>query len=121
VGATQEVAAAIKAIQTGARTSATGMDQAAAAVDRAHDLAEASGRALAEIVDLAVDTSDQVGTIAAAAEEQSATSEHIGAVVGDVRTSAEDAQADMAAAADGVQGLAEAAQRLEDVIRAMHA
>ena len=121
VGATQEVAAAIKAIQTGARTSATGMDQAAAAVDRAHDLAEASGRALAEIVDLAVDTSDQVGTIAAAAEEQSATSEHIGAVVGDVRTSAEDAQTDMAAAADGVQGLAEAAQRLEDVIRAMHA
>ena len=121
MGATQEVASAIKAIQEGARTSATGMDQAAAAVGQAHELAEASGRALAGIVELAVNTSDQVRTIAAAAEEQSATSEHISAVVEDVRSSAQGAEADMAAAARGVQGLAEAARRLKDVIHAVGA
>jgi methyl-accepting chemotaxis protein len=119
--ATQEVASAIKAIQEGARTSATGMDQAASAVTRAHGLAEASGRALAGIVELAVNTSDQVRTIAAAAEEQSSSSEHISSVVEDVRASAEGAEHDMAAAAQGVQGLAEAARRLNDVICAVGA
>jgi methyl-accepting chemotaxis protein len=121
MGATQEVASAIKAIQEGARTSATGMDQAASAVTRAHGLAEASGRALAGIVELAVNTSDQVRTIAAAAEEQSSSSEHISSVVEDVRASAEGAEHDMAAAAQGVQGLAEAARRLNDVICAVGA
>lgn len=119
--ATKEVGDAIRAIQDGARTNVAGMDEAALAVDRAHSLAENSGKALAEIVDLAVSTSDQIRTIAAAAEEQSATSEHISAVVEDVRSSSEDSERDMAAATSAVQGLAENSSRLKDVIHAIGA
>ena len=75
--ATQEVGASINAIQRSTRMNIEKVGSATTAVTDATGLADASGRALAEIVDLAHSSSSVVASIATAAEEQSATSEEI--------------------------------------------
>jgi len=83
--ATREVGQVIQAIQSGARDAASGMENAAAEVERATGQARQSGEALSEIVSIVEATSDQVRSIATAAEQQSAASTQIGRTVNSVR------------------------------------
>jgi len=75
----------IQAIQSGARDAAFGMENAAVEVERATGQARQSGEALGEIVSIVEATSDQVRSIATAAEQQSAASTQIGRTVNSVR------------------------------------
>jgi len=93
--ATKEVGEAISGIQDGAKEAVAGMDVAAKAVTEATDLSRKSGGALEEILTLAGKTNDQVRSIAAAAEEQSAASEEIARSVDQVNEVADDTAAGM--------------------------
>ncbi|WP_461209027.1 methyl-accepting chemotaxis protein [Desulfocurvus sp. DL9XJH121] len=75
--ATKEVEEAVSGIQAVSAESMAGMDSAAQAVSRSSSLSVEAGGYLRAIVDIVTQTADNVQTIAAAAEEQSATSEHI--------------------------------------------
>jgi methyl-accepting chemotaxis protein len=119
--ATKEVGEAVGAIQGVMRLSLTSMDEAAGAVDRSTSLASASGQVLSEIVAMVAATTDQVRAIAAAAEEQSATSEEIGRAVEDIRGIAEATSRDMGQAEGSVSQLTELAGELEGMIRAIRA
>jgi methyl-accepting chemotaxis protein len=83
--ATAEVARVIQAIQQGTFDNIRHMDQAASAVADATDLAGQSREALGQIVRLSGDAAGQVGSIAAASDEQVAASERIQTAMGRVR------------------------------------
>lgn len=75
--ATKEVEHSIQAIQLGAKTNIESVEQAVRTISAANSQASNSGQALSEIVDLIGTASDRVQAIAAASEQQSATSEEI--------------------------------------------
>ncbi len=90
MNATQEVHKAIGNIQKGASTNIAEMNKVAGAVENAANLAVSSEKNLVEIVGLVQETSDQITSIATAAEEQSSTSEMITSNIHEVtRLSAE--------------------------------
>ena len=117
--ATKEVGEVIGAIQKGVGDSAGEAEQAAKAVERATDLAGRSGRSLGEIVGLVVQTSDQVRSIAAAAEQQSAASDEIARAVEDVRRVSAETAREMSGAAGGVDSLSKLAGELRNAVRAL--
>ncbi len=83
--ATSEVGRVIQAIQKGTFDNIHHMDQAAAAVTRATDLAGQSREALRQIVGLSGDAATQVGSIATASDEQVAASERIRTAIDRIR------------------------------------
>ena len=83
--ATREVETAIRGIQQHTRTNVEGVDAAAATINETTDLARRSSEALAEIVALVDLTTDQIGAIAAASEQQSSSSEQINTAIEEVR------------------------------------
>jgi len=94
MSATAEVGQSIRGIQEGTRKSATGVHEAVTVIEDATGLAEQSGKALDAIVNLVETASDQVRSIAAASEQQSAASEAIeGSIVAVNEVSQETAQA----------------------------
>jgi methyl-accepting chemotaxis protein len=114
--ATKEVGEAISGIQEGARVNVENVDLAARTIQEATGLAGESGQALSEIVSLVENASDQVRSIATAAEEQSATTEEINRSIEQVnRISAETSQA-MSRAAEAVAGLARQTHELTTLI-----
>ena len=84
MSATQEVGDSIGAIQASTVKNAKNVDDAVAAVEKANQLADVSGKSLEEIVTLSESTADQVRNIATASEEQSAASEEINRVVEEI-------------------------------------
>ncbi|MDR3641778.1 MAG: methyl-accepting chemotaxis protein [Humidesulfovibrio sp.] len=111
--ATKEVGDAIRGIQDGTRKSIHGVERSMESIQQATTLAEQSGQALHTIVGLVETSSDQVRSIATAAEEQSATSEEINrSVEGISRISHETAEA-MNRSATSVAELALQAQNLK--------
>ncbi|WP_321403671.1 methyl-accepting chemotaxis protein [Maridesulfovibrio sp.] len=84
--ATDEVSSAISAIQNGAQRSIEGVRLASQAVEQSTEIARSSGQTLERIVEIVSGTSDQVQSIAAAAEQQSATSEEINRAVDDINS-----------------------------------
>ncbi|MDR3641261.1 MAG: HAMP domain-containing methyl-accepting chemotaxis protein [Humidesulfovibrio sp.] len=82
--ATKEVGDAIRGIQHGARKNLDNVDRAVVTIEEATGLAGKSGLALQEIVHLVEVSTDQVGSIATASEEQSATSEEINRSIEDI-------------------------------------
>lgn len=112
MNATTEVSSAIASIQQRVEGNIRGMDQAVEAVDTATNLANRSGQALEEIVPLVDTTSDQVRSIATAAEEQSATCEEIGRNVDNVNDISLRTAGDMDRTADSIARLANFAHRL---------
>jgi len=94
MSATAEVGQSIRGIQEGTRKSASGVHEAVTVIEGATSLAEQSGQALDAIVSLVEAASDQVRSIAAASEQQSAASEAIeGSIVAVNEVSQETAQA----------------------------
>ncbi|WP_457571651.1 methyl-accepting chemotaxis protein [Desulfovulcanus sp.] len=117
MGATREVGEAISSIQTAAKQNIESMDVASKAVEEATELAGESGEALKKIVDLSIENSNQIQSIATASEEQSATSEEISRSVEEVnRIVGETAEA-MIQSSQAVQELARMASELREVIK----
>ncbi|GAB7081627.1 methyl-accepting chemotaxis protein [Megalodesulfovibrio paquesii] len=119
MAATKEVGTAINGIQHGTRTNIDNVDRTARSISEATTLANASGEALAQIVQMVDAVSDQVRSIATASEEQSSASEEINSSIEQVSTiSAETSQA-MHEAAQAVSQLARQAAVLQSLIRDM--
>ncbi len=114
--ATQEVGANIRAIQNTARTNISEVTSAVKNISEATDLANASGTALGEIVQLAASNSSVVASIATAAEEQSATSEEINRALEEVNRIVTETADGMAQASAAVQDLSQVAQELRQTI-----
>ena len=117
--ATHEVGGAIRAIQDGAARSIDGARQAGEAVRESVGLARESGDTLDRIVTIVTGTADQVGSIATAAEQQSAASEQVGRAVGEVNQVAARTAEGMERAESAISGLAAQAEELQRLISAL--
>ena len=117
--ATTEVRTAISGIQNGTNTAAAQMDAAADRVAQATGLAQRSGEALAEIVEMVESAGDQVRSIATAAEQQSATSEEINRAVSSINAIATETDDAMAQSTEAVEALVAQTKKLEQLIAAL--
>ena len=117
VKATQEVRSSIESIQAGSAKNINSMEQVAEAVSMATSLAQNSGEALAAIVTLVSDTSEQVQTIAAASEEQSAATEQIKRSVNQVADLSDSTVAQTNSSVHSAMELSELADKLYAVTR----
>ena len=117
--ATTEVRTAISGIQSGTNTAAGQMDAAAERVAQATGLAQRSGEALAEIVEMVESAGDQVRSIATAAEQQSATSEEINRAVSSISVIASETDEAMTQSTEAVEALVAQTKKLEQLITAL--
>jgi len=115
--ATKEVGDAIAAIQQGTRANVEGVDRSVTLITEATTLADQSGQALKEIVQLVDAASDQVRSIATASEEQSAASEEISHSIEQVSSIANETSQAMGEASKAVDELARQAQILNSLIQ----
>jgi len=116
MSATKEVAQAISGVQEVARNNVEHVNAAVEKIALATRLADTSGKALEEIVSMVNATSDQVRSIATAAEEQSAASEEISRSIGDINNIASEMSETMQHSALSVSALAEQSQVLAKLI-----
>ncbi|EFL86755.2 hypothetical protein HMPREF0326_00528 [Desulfovibrio sp. 3_1_syn3] len=117
MASTNDVSSAIKAIQESTAKSMEAVDGAVNQIGQATGLANDSGRALQEIVATVESTADQVHAIAAASEEQSATSQEINQSIVLVNDRARETAVVMTEAAKAVEELASQAQDLTRLIQ----
>jgi len=110
---TDEVDKAIATIQRGAQDAGRLVDEAGDLVEHASGLASLSGEALQSIVELVNASSGQVGHIAAAAEEQSATSAQINRTLDEVAGMTSEVISRMAASTEAVHGLSVLSDQLD--------
>jgi methyl-accepting chemotaxis protein len=115
MGATAEVRQAIGSIQAGAGENIKGMGEVSRSVVQATELSQKSGEALQEIVSLVSDTNVQVAAIAAASEEQSASSEKIRSSVDEVTKLSADTANQLRASGEAAQELARLSEQLRTV------
>ena len=119
MSATREVGGAIKGIQEGSRRNVESVERTGVTIQEASRLANMSGGTLQEIVHIVHQSSDQVRSIAAASEEQSAASEEINRAIEQVaRISTGTAEA-MGQAAAAVSELARQTQALSGLVAEM--
>lgn len=117
--ATQEVGQAITGIQDGTRKNIHNVEQTGVSIEEASKLSAKSGESLKQILEFVQMVNDQVQSIAAASEQQSAASEEINRSVEQVATiSAETAQA-MEQASSAVVELAQQSLALQQLIAEM--
>ena len=114
--ATQEVGASITAIQNSARANISEVGTAVNNITDATGLANSSGEALKEIVNLAAANSAVVASIATAAEEQSATSEEINRAIDEINRIVAETTDGMVQSSSAVQDLSRMAQELRRVM-----
>ncbi|MBB5144275.1 HAMP domain-containing methyl-accepting chemotaxis protein [Desulfovibrio intestinalis] len=119
MSATHEVGQVISGIQEGTRKSVTGVDLSISTIQEATNLANQSGQTLRSIVELVDQTNDQVRSIAAASEEQSAASEEINRSVEQVATISGQTASAMGQAAQATAELARQSQVLQRLINEM--
>jgi methyl-accepting chemotaxis protein len=116
ISATQEVGANINAIQQSAKTNIQEVGTAVQNIGEATELANSSGKALAEIVDMAEANSAVVTSIATAAEEQSATSEEINRAIEEINHIVNETSDGMIQSSSAVQELSQMAKELNKVM-----
>ncbi|MDR1777736.1 MAG: methyl-accepting chemotaxis protein [Desulfovibrio sp.] len=119
MSATQEVGANISAIQHSAKTNIDDVANAVKSIEEATELANQSGTALNEIVDLASTNSSVVTSIATAAEEQSATSEEINRAIEEVNRIVAETSDGMVQSSSAVQDLSRTAAELRKVMESL--
>jgi methyl-accepting chemotaxis protein len=119
MSATHEVGRNITAIQQSTRNNIEQMGAAAQKIGAAVELANSSGKALQEIVDTVSSTSAVVGSIATAAEQQSATSEAINRSIEEVTRVVSETAAGTEQSNAAVRDLSEMAQRLRGVMEGL--
>ncbi|EFI36337.1 methyl-accepting chemotaxis sensory transducer with Pas/Pac sensor [Desulfonatronospira thiodismutans ASO3-1] len=116
MNATKEVEKTVSSIQESTRSNMDSMDQSVQAVEKATELANSSGQALQEIVNLAQEAADQVRSIATASEEQSSASEEVNKSMEDVNRIARETADAMNQSAQAVSDLANQASELKKII-----
>jgi methyl-accepting chemotaxis protein len=116
MSATQEVGSSISAIQQSAKSNIQEVGSAVSSIGEATDLANSSGEALKEIVDLAAANSSVVTSIATAAEEQSSTSEEINRAIEEINRIVNETTDGMVQSSAAVQELSQMAQELNRVM-----
>jgi methyl-accepting chemotaxis protein len=116
MAATQEVGANITAIQHSTQTNINEVNKAAKAITEATELANTSGQALTEIVNLASANFAVVASIATAAEEQSATSEEINRAIEEINRIVGETAQGMVQSSAAVQELSRMAHELNHVM-----
>jgi methyl-accepting chemotaxis protein len=117
--ATREVGEAIGGIQQGTRKNIDSVEDVGAAIEQTTSLSVRSGEALRQILEYVEHVNDQIQAIAAASEQQSATSEEINRSVEQVATiSSQTAQA-MENAAQAVTALTRQSSTLQQLINEM--
>ncbi|MHC1788953.1 methyl-accepting chemotaxis protein [Solidesulfovibrio sp.] len=114
--ATAEVGQAIRDVQTGTQKGVAGVREAVGVIETATALAGESGQALDAIVTLVESAADQVRSIAAASQQQSAASDSIEATIADVNRVSDDTAQAMEQAAIAVADLSEQARVLGALI-----
>ncbi len=114
--ATKEVGEAIQGIQQGTKINVQNVEQAAGSIHDATELARLSGVTLDEIVRMVEHASDQVRSIATAAEEQSAASEEINRSIDDINSISATTTSAMIEAARAVSGLTDQAHTLKTLM-----
>ena len=119
MASTQDVANAIKAIQSSAIQSMDSVDRAAKQIEEANTYANQSGAALADIVSTVEGTADQVNAIAAASEQQSAASEEVNRAITQISAMSHQTSAAMREAANAVAELAGQTKNLMDLMASM--
>ncbi len=119
MNATREVGDAVGGIQRGTRKNLENVERAVTTVEEATTLANRSGDALAEIVQLVGTAADQVHSIATASEQQSATSEEINRSVEEVNRISTDTASTMQQSARAVAELTVQTQNLRGLIDKM--
>ncbi|MBG0777952.1 MAG: cache domain-containing protein [Desulfovibrionaceae bacterium] len=119
MAATKDVGASITAIQDSARKNNESVEHAVDAVEQATTLAQQSGEALLEIVNISESTADQVRSIATASEEQSAASEEINRSVEEINLIAMQTAEAMEQSSMALQDLSSQASDLGELIEAM--
>ena len=117
--ATREVGDNISAIQRATRVNMDEVGNAVLRVGEAASLANESGNALREIVDIASSSSAVVASIATAAEQQSATSEEINHAVDEINRIVGETSDGMIQSSEAVQELSRMAQELRHVMESL--
>jgi len=120
MASTQDVASAIKAIQSSAAQSMDSVDRAAKQIEEANTYASQSGAALADIVATVESTADQVNAIAAASEEQSAASDEVSGAITQISEMARQTSKAMSEAAEAITNLSAQASNLMQLAEAMN-
>ncbi|MDR2574122.1 MAG: methyl-accepting chemotaxis protein [Desulfovibrio sp.] len=116
MSATQEVGNNITAIQQSAQKNIEEVETAVKNIGEATGLANSSGTALQEIVNLASSNSAVVTSIATAAEEQSATSEEINRAIDEINRITGETADGMVQSSAAVQELSHMAQELNTIM-----
>ncbi len=119
MSATHEVGSSINSIQQSARTNIGEVESAVKNITEATSLANSSGAALQEIVDLAGANSAVVASIATAAEQQSATSEEINRSIEQINIVVNETTQGMMQSSAAVQDLSRMAQELRRVMEVL--
>ena len=119
MSSTTDVGNAITAIQHSAGQSIQQVENAVDNIAEATDFSNKSGEALKEIVGMVEQTADEVRAIAAASEQQSATSEEINRSVADVNHIAASTSESMKVAMNELSSLRTQAQNLVELIERM--
>jgi methyl-accepting chemotaxis protein len=119
MSATQEVSSSINAVQYSTRANLEAVNSAVDSIKKATDLADSSGVALQEIVEMAATSSSVVASIATAAEEQSATSEEINRALEEINQVIGDTTNGMIESSSAVQELSRMAQELRHVMEGL--
>lgn len=114
--ATNEVAKAISEIQNGTKVSINQCASTVQGINSVSGMAEDAGNSLSEILSLNDEASDQIRGIAAACEEQSATSEEINRAVDEINHIATETNEAMRQSSMAVMDLAAQAQKLKSII-----
>lgn len=114
--ATKEVSDAIKGIQDGTRLSISAVERTTINLDATTGLVAKSGEALEHIVQEVMLTTDQVRSIATAAEEQSAASDEITHSLTEINQMANETAAAMQHSAQAVSDLAQQSQELQQLV-----
>jgi len=117
--ATREVGSAIQGIQNGTAQNIDQVNNTVSTIEQTTELAGTSGSALSEIVVLVDQAADQAHSIAAAAEEQSATSDEINRSIEQINTISAETSSAMSQSAAAVTELAKQAQELKKLIAQM--
>ena len=121
MAATKEVGDAISGIQDGTRKNILNVEQTVGKIDDATVLATKSGESLSEIVVLVDMATDQVRSIAAASEQQSAASEEINRSIEDINRISMETSGTMHQSSQAVVELANQSRVLGGLIEEMQA
>ena len=119
MNATREVSEAIRGIQDATAVNAQSVEKAVSTIAAATELADTSGQSLDKIVGLVEGASDQVRSIAAAAEEQSAASEEINRSITEISSISNETAENMQQSSRAVEELSRQAETLAGLVRKM--